>query len=91
MAGPFGGHPRLIDYLGWCSANGCTHSSGFKRKEGIVVTFHVITAPSGAYVVVSGIGNNEFLLPTTVAYFDRRLGLNSHFAKAGDGTTTPDQ
>jgi|GEM_PF-1083406 len=86
MAAPFGGHPRLIDYLAWCSANGCTNSSGFTNKDGKTITFHVVTCESGTHVVVSGVGNNEYLLPSTVAYYDRRLGLNSPFAKIGDGS-----
>lgn len=91
MAAPFGGHPRLVDYLGWCSAQGCTNQSGFKMKDGKTVTFHVITSDTGLYVVVSGVGNNEHLMPTTVAYYDRRLGINSPFAKIGDGEETPYQ
>jgi hypothetical protein len=90
MAAPFGGHPRLIDYLGWCSQQGCTTTSGFNVKDGVTVTFHIVAAASGEYVVISGIGNNEYLVPTVVAYLDRRLGLDSPFAKVGDGRELPD-
>lgn len=92
MAAPFGGHPRLIEYLGWCSGQGCTTTSGFTSKEGKTVTFHVIeTEDKQRRVVVSGVGNNEFLLPSTVAYYDRRLNLSSPFAKIGDGLEHPSQ
>lgn len=92
MAAPFGNHPRLIDYLGWCSSQGCTATSGFTSKEGKTITFHIIkTADGERHVVVSGVNNNEFLLPTTVAYYDRRLGLDSPFAKIGDGYDEPSQ
>lgn len=89
MAAPFGGHPRLIEYLAWCSQQGCTMTSGFKKKGEVVVTFNVVRSDDGKHVVIAGIGNNEFLVPTMVAYLDRRLGLNSPFAKIGDGTIDP--
>lgn len=91
MAAPFGGHPRLIEYLGWCSAQGCTNSSGYTTKSGKTITYQVISCENGKHVVVSGINNNEYLMPTMVAYLDRRLGLDSPFAKIGDGMEAPDQ
>ena len=90
MSAPFGGHPQLVEYIGWCNQQGCTTTSGFKRREGVLVTYHVITSKDGSYVVVAGISNNERLMPTQVAYLDRRLKLNSPFSKIGDGGSLSD-
>jgi hypothetical protein len=39
-----------------------------------------IEAPDGKWVVEVGTEQHEFLAPTTVSRFDRRLGLKSPFA-----------
>lgn len=90
MSYPFGGHPTLLDYIGWCNQQGCTTKSGVMSVDEKMVTFHTLEAPSGRHVVVSGINMREYLMPRHVAYLDRRLGLDSPFGKVGDGAEPPD-
>jgi hypothetical protein len=40
-----------------------------------------IVAPSGRHVVEVGTNDDDVLVPTTVGRLDRRLGLDSPFAK----------
>lgn len=85
MAYPFGGHPTLKDYIGWCNLQGCTTRSGFSHDGVTMCTRYILEAPSGRHVIITGIGMSEHLVPTYVAYLDRRLGLDSPFAKIGSG------
>lgn len=90
MAAPFGNHPTLLDYIAWCNSQGCTTKSCLQIEGGTSVTVQLLETRDGSrHVVVSGISNNERLVPTMVAYFDRRLELNSPFSKTGDGTVNP--
>jgi hypothetical protein len=81
MAAPFGGHPTLVEYIGWCNQQGCTtHSSAFVIG-GRSVTCHRLTNPAnGRHVIVVG-RSSDRLSPTVVANYDRRLGLDSPFGK----------
>lgn len=82
MAFPFGNHPTFLEYLQWCCQQGCTMASGYMQfPDGSMMSRQVITAPNGKHVTVMDMSNNERLMPSTVAYFDRRLGLDSPFAK----------
>lgn len=90
MAHPFGGHPKLIDYIAWCNQQGCTTKSSITQEDGKMITCQRLVAPSKRHLIVVGVGMNEYLMPTTVAYYDRRLGLDSPFAKIGDGSEKPD-
>jgi hypothetical protein len=49
--------------------------------DDVVVTYTVITAPSGKFVVVPDVEQDERLTPTMVGYLDRRLGLDSKWPK----------
>jgi hypothetical protein len=64
--------------------------SGVQKVDGVMVTFQILEAKNGRHVVVSGVSMNERLMPTAVAYYDRRLGLDSPFSKIGDGLEPPD-
>ena len=81
MAFPFGGHPTFAQYCTWaadrenCSVNTCTVLSG--KGQSMCVTR--IKAPSGRYVIATDYSQAERLVPSTIAYFDRRLGLRSPF------------
>ena len=91
MAFPFGNHPTLHEYIGWANQQGCTTKSGVMGVDGKMVTYHLIVAPNGRHLIVSGPSMSERLLPRTVAYYDRRLGLDSPFSKLGSGGEMPDQ
>ncbi|MEO1018525.1 MAG: hypothetical protein AAFY56_12660 [Pseudomonadota bacterium] len=46
-----------------------------------MATMTKIAAPSGRWVIVVGVAQDDYLLPLSVGNLDRRLGLNSPFAK----------
>lgn len=78
MSHPFAQpHPTLHEYIGWCNLQGCTTQSGVMGST----TFHVLTAPSGRHVIVTGTKMSDRVVPSMVGYYDRRLGLDSPFAK----------
>ena len=82
-AWPFGGHPKFSEYCTWAAQDErCTVQTGFAvSPEGAVHNQTMITAPSGRHVIVVDITQDEFLMPTMIAYLDRRLGLNSKWFK----------
>jgi hypothetical protein len=82
MAAPFGNHPTLNDYLMWAYGQGCRAKSVLGRgDDGKMCTFQLIEAPSGRYVFTPDLKASEHMVPTLVAYLDRRLGLDSPFSK----------
>ena len=83
---PFGGHPTLGSYLAWAAQTaGCTVQTGYKlSKEGTTLSLTRVTAPNGKHVIVVDYAQDEYLVPTFVAYLDRRLGLKSPWAYPGD-------
>jgi hypothetical protein len=83
MAYPFGGHPTLFDYIAWCNQQGCTTKSSLTVVGGRSVTCHILENPSNGQHVVAAGGMKDFLTPSVVATYDRRLGLDSPFAKVG--------
>lgn len=85
MAAPFGGHPTLGIYADWALKQGCTVKYGTTMApSGRAVSILKITAPSGKRVVATGTLQDEHLAPTTIARFDRRLGLKSPFFSLPD-------
>jgi len=55
-----------------------------------MVTCHRLVNPTNKrHVIVAG-KMTDILVPTMVAWLDRRLGLSSPFSKLGDGTYQPD-
>lgn len=86
MSHPFGQAPTLIEYIGWCNQQGCTTKSAVDAEDGTMVTVQILESKSGRHVVVSGIAMTERLLPSQIANFDRRLGLDSPFPKIGFDT-----
>ena len=82
MSYPFGGHPRLSEYIHWAmTEHGCLHTSGFRKVDGRMEQFQLIEcAETGKHVFVFE-SQNEYIVPSTVSYLDRRLGLVSPFAK----------
>ena len=77
MSAPFGGHPTLGEYLDWAYRFAeCTVQTGFINGR----PCKKIVAPSGRWVTIVDKHERERLAPTTVDYFDRRLGIKSPFA-----------
>jgi hypothetical protein len=86
VASPFGGHPTFGRYLMWAAEQGCQAQSGFRMdSRGQTHTLTKITAPSGKSVVVPGVSQTEYLVPTMISYLDRRLGLSSPWFSLPDG------
>lgn len=89
MAYPFGNHPTLKAYIEWCNSQRCTTHSAIIEIDNKMVTCHRLVNPANKrHVVVAG-KMTDILLPTMVAWLDRRLALSSPFAKIGDGSTPP--
>lgn len=79
-AAPFGGHPTLVEYLRWAEGQGCTVQTGYTTTtDGALIPSTRIEAPNGGWVVEVGTEQWEYLPPTTVGRFDRRLGIKSPF------------
>ena len=84
MSFPFGQFPTLREYVGWSNQQGCSTGSFLVHEDGICVTVQVLrNQKNGKHVLVSGIGMTERLLPSQIANYDRRLGLDSPFPKHG--------
>lgn len=82
MSHPFGGHPTLGRYIQWAQQQGCDFRSGVYGTDSI----SRIVAPDGSKsVVIARMPQSEVLSPSTVAYYDRRLGLDSPFSKTPHG------
>lgn len=79
MSTPFGGHPTFAQYIGWAIKQGLDVKSGVAQNaDGDTDRVTVISSQDGKrWVVVVGIDQREFLVPTTIAQFDRRLGIES--------------
>lgn len=81
MPAPFGGHPKLSRLIDWLVSAGC--------KAEIKVRNHTITGqpyrsleitgPAGSRVVLADPDLNEYLTPSMVSYFQRRLGMQTPF------------
>ena len=76
---PFGDHPRLADYMAWAADQGCTVQTGYtKDADGRPDSMTLIkTADGKRWIIEVGTRQDEFLVPTTIARYDRRLGLES--------------
>lgn len=78
---PFGGHPTLKQYLAWAiNQGGCKLMTGYQNDpvHG-PVGFTFLKAPNGRHLFIVDMQHDEYLVPTTIAYFDRRLGLQSPY------------
>lgn len=94
MPAPFGRHTTLEMYLAWAEQRaGCkTHYRYVKAEDG--KPYCVVTIYSGdgkRWVVEVGTLPTDYLAPTTIARFDRRLGVTSpFFSLPDDGTPSGD-
>ena len=80
MSHTFGGHPRLADYIGQARKDhGAIAKSGSAADDsGKPHEVTRIQIPStGKFVVVVGLSQTEYLVPSMVGYLDRRLGISS--------------
>ena len=79
MAAPFGGHPNLATYIVWLKdAHQGSAQSGYSTDgKGKSHALTKLSLPSGKSVVVVGVSQAEFLVPSMVGYLDRRLGVKS--------------
>lgn len=73
MSTPFGGHPTLGKYMAWASNEGMLCQTGPLSV--------IIKNPNGGHVIIPHAKQAEHLAPSTVAYYDRRLGVDSPFPK----------
>lgn len=78
MAYPFGGHPTLADYIGFAREQGFEAKSGYAQdRTGKTHTSTRIFKNGGPSVVVVGVSQTDYLVPTQVGNLDRRLKLDS--------------
>ena len=80
MSTPFGGHPTLSEYLIKSRELGCTVKYGIRtgpdeRPSRVIL----IEGLNGGYLPIVEMKDSEFLPPTTIARFDRRLNIDSGF------------
>jgi hypothetical protein len=82
VAFPFGGHPQFQEYLEWARReHGCAYQCGFTTIDGKVETFVSIDNPAKGTHVIYFAPMTESLTGNAVGHLDRRLGLDSPFAK----------
>ena len=90
MAHPFGGHPKLSMYLDWLRSQGFEYQSGYSAGESgkdidteaeINLTIRVTNREGKPLLHIFDVSLDEYLTPSQVGNFDRRLGVNSPFAK----------
>jgi len=80
VAFPFGGSPTFGQYVEWAVQQGCMVKTDLFLVKGEPYSATRIFRPSGKkWVTDIGTQHEEFLMPTTVARFDRRLGFKSPF------------
>jgi hypothetical protein len=93
VAFPFGGHPSFAQYIQWAvEQEKCEVRSGIVNDEkGRPHSVTQIIAPSKKWVTVVGTQHSEYLVPTMIAYLDRRLGIKSPFFSLDFPEMDPDQ
>lgn len=91
MSFPFGGHPRLADYIGQARKDhGATAKSGSADdSSGKAHAVSKISVPAGKSVVVVGMEQTEHLTPAMIGYLDRRLGISSPWFSVDPGKDNP--
>lgn len=78
---PFGGHPKLSDFLEFVKSKGFSIRETTKRSEkGRSYRELVITGKSGARLIIVNPDLDERLAPHTVANYQRRLGVSTPYA-----------
>lgn len=90
MAWPFLSHPTLADYLCWAMKNGCQVQTGYTTSDGYTLpTARIVASDEKRWVSIVGTKQSDRLVMSTVARYDRRLGLKSEFFNfPGDNAET---
>lgn len=91
MAQPFGGHPTLGQYLAWARGEGCKVTQGYTHApDGRPYSVTHIVSPDGErWVFDIGTQQSDYLVPTTIARLDRRLGMRSPYFSLDDSGYEP--
>ena len=86
MAYPFGGHPKFGQYLLWArdEFDFRAQTGVAQTPDGKAETVTKISKVGGPNVVVVGVEQDEFLVPSMVGYLDRRLEVTSPFFSTDD-------
>jgi hypothetical protein len=82
MAYPFGGHPTLHRFVEAAEAQGCS-ASIYSRTASSGQAYNVLRIDnpvSGCGVLIVNPDFSEHLSPSTVTYYQRRLGIKTSFA-----------
>lgn len=78
---PFGGHLTFGAYIEWARQQGCTVRNGvvLDEKQRPHSVTQIIAPSKKKFVTEIGTQHNDYIVATTVARFDRRLGVRSPF------------
>lgn len=92
MAHPFGGHPTLDRFVAFAKEQGCkAELFANTTADGRAYSVLRLENPSGSWVSIVNPELTEYLAPSTVTYYQRRLGIKSHFgAMPEQSTDNPD-
>lgn len=82
MSFPFGGHPKLADYIGQAR-----HDHQAKASFGVATdedgateyTTRITIPKTGKTVHLVGIQQTDYLTPIDIGHLDRRLGIKSPY------------
>lgn len=86
MSVPFGGHPTLDRFIEWAKENGCTVETKVRTDpSGRAFTSVEMKNPKGGRAAMVVSDTDERLVPSQVAYLQRRLAIKTPFA------ATPEQ
>lgn len=77
MAHPFGGHPTLQRYLEWLRSEGFDYRSGILGFDPVIR----VEKEGKPLLHILGVSMEEYLTPSQVDAYDRRLGVDSPFSK----------
>jgi hypothetical protein len=81
MPAPFGGNVKLGEYVNWAQTQGCSFQRGAVLDANGTPrpTIRIDNPAKNLWVIEVGTQLDEYIMPTTIARFDRRLGLKSPF------------
>jgi hypothetical protein len=91
MATPFGGHPTFGQYIASALGKGCSVDFGYAQTpDGHMERItRIVTADGSRWVIEVGTAQSDYLVPTTIARLDRRLGIQSPWFSIDDSGYTP--
>ena len=81
MSVPFGGHPTFDRFVEWAKENGCTVETKVRTDpSGRAFTSVEMINPKGGRAAMIASDVMERLVPSQVAYLQRRLAIKTPFA-----------